>query len=128
MLEERRTQSTAVSLVPSPDGILCWKGELHPFSPTRTAEPGPPRCPRAPACGAGRQPVVHPTVGTFCLRSLGAPSLDFLDKSLVITRQGTSAASLMLILFQILVLLPNARIFSKFTLFIVINHDTKLLQ
>lgn len=41
---------------------------------------------------------------------------------------GTSAASLMLILFQILVLLPNAHIFSKFTLFVVINHHAKLLE
>lgn len=90
-------------------------------------KPGPQWCAKAPAWGAGRQPVADLTVDTSCLCSLDALSLDFLDKPLVITCQGTSAASLILLLLQILILLPNASIFSKFTSFIVINHHAKLL-
>lgn len=58
--------------------------------------------------------------------SLEALSLGFLDKSSVTGCQGKSAASLILTVLQILILLSNAYI-SKFTL-IVINQLTKLLE
>lgn len=104
--EERNKQSTAVNLTLSPDGTLQWKTRDASLCTDAHGWARPTVRYRGERDSSRWQ--ISLVVDTVCLCTLGALSLDFLDKPLVTACQGTSAASPTPTLLQILILLPNA--------------------